>query len=387
MMIFRDGINRREFLGQSATGLAMLGLGATCLEGKGKRVSKTVSQTAVAEIGNIRSILLHLGSNMWCDFPTSLMGSLTGGGTQYLSRKPETRIVWEDKEWREITDHIAKAGMNMLVIDIGEGLYFPSHPELAIEGTWSVEKMQAEIKRLNQLGLEVVPKLNFSTTHNSWMGDYSHMVSSKPYYRMCEDVIGDVMEIFGHPRFFHIGFDEETAAFQDPRFGYVCVRKGEYWWTDFLHIVNTVEKHGARPWMWSDYAWASEDFIDRCPKNVVQQNWFYDEANGGFDLETNTTDDIRILRTFLALDKAGFDQVPCGTNWAGWARKQAGIGADDVMGKLVAFSREHISKEHLWGFMMATWEVYVWKHLKNRAEYLQKIHHGVDLLADACKAD
>ena len=68
--------------------------------------------------------------------------------------------------------------------------------------------MQAEIQRLNSMGIEVIPKLNFSTTHNGWMGDYSHMVSSKPYYRMCEDVIRDVVEIFGHPRYFHIGLDE-----------------------------------------------------------------------------------------------------------------------------------------------------------------------------------
>jgi hypothetical protein len=269
----------------------------------------------------------------------------------------------------------------MIVIDLGEGLFYPSHPELAIEGTWSIEKMQAEIQRLNSMGIEVIPKLNFSTTHNGWMGDYSHMVSSKPYYRMCEDVIRDVVEIFGHPRYFHIGLDEERSAFQEEQKShYICSRKGEYWWQDFLHVVREVEKHGARAWMWSDFGWSSEDFYERCPKSVIQQNWFYDESYGGFDVETNTTSDARIVKAYLKLEEAGFDQVPCGTNWVGWKRRQLGIGADDVIGKLVKFSRENISEKHLMGFMMATWETSV-----DDDERFQKILKGIDLMAEATK--
>ena len=308
-------MNRKDFIYQTAIGLAALGVGVSCSKQKSSKISKIGPQTAAAEIGDIRSLLLHLGSNMWCDYPTEQMGAPAPESAQTLDVKPEFQLVWTDERWREVTDRAAKAGINMIVIDLGEGLFYPSHPELAIEGTWSVEKMRAEIKHLNEQGIEVVPKLNFSTTHNGWMGDYSHMVSSKPYYRMCEDVIRDVVEIFGNPRFFHIGFDEERASFQESeKFQYICVRKGEYWWQDFLHIVKTVEQYGARAWMWSDYAWRSEDFYERCPKSVIQQNWFYDESYGGFDINTNTTSDAKILDAFYKLDKAGFDQVPCGTN-------------------------------------------------------------------------
>ena len=114
--------------------------------------------------------------------------------------------------------------------------------------------------------------------------------------------------------------------------------------------------------MWSDFGWNSEEFYERCPKSVIQQNWFYDESYGGFDINTNTTSDAKILEAFYKLDKAGFDQVPCGTNWIGWERSKLGVGADDVIGKLVKFGRENISKEHLMGFMMATWEKIVEIH-------------------------
>ena len=378
-------MNRKDFIFQTAAALAAMGIGVSCAKPKDSKISKTAPQSVAIEMGNIRSLLLHLGSNMWCDYPTVLMGAPKTESAASLDVKPEFKLVWSDEVWRQITDRAASAGINMIVIDLGEGLFYPSHPELAIEGTWSVEKMRAEIKHLNSQGIEVVPKLNFSTTHNGWMGDYSHMVSSKPYYQMCEDVIGDVVEIFGNPRFFHIGFDEERAPFQESeKFQYICTRKGEYWWKDFLHIVNTVEKHGARAWMWSDYGWASEEFFARCPKSVIQQNWCYDESYGGCDIETNTTPDAKILKTFLKLDEAGFDQVPCGTNWVGWKRRELGIGADDVMGKLVKFGKEKISQKHLMGFMMTTWEIYAWPNM-TREEHIQKIFEGIDIMAEAMK--
>ena len=59
------------------------------------------------------------------------------------------------------------------------------------------------------------------------------MVSTKKYYQVCEDLIKDVAEIFDHPRFFHLGYDEETASHQAKHLFAVC-RQGELWWHDFL---------------------------------------------------------------------------------------------------------------------------------------------------------
>ncbi|MBR4756670.1 MAG: Tat pathway signal protein [Bacteroidales bacterium] len=316
----------------------------------------TFSQSFQAPIGDIRALYIQIGNNMWCDWPTQTMGSDLQEAVSLLPerKRPDLYLTTVDSLWRKVTDHAAQYGINMLVVDLGEGLQYPSHPELAIEGSWSVEKMRSEIKRLNDLGIEVIPKLNFSNTHNGWMKDYRHMVSSVPYYQMCSDVISDVMDIFGHPRFFHIGYDEETEGHQRG-FSYRVQRVGESWWRDFLFIVGEVEKHGARPWVWSDYGWNHPDYFERCPKSVIQQNWYYDEQYGGFDPETNKTSDYDRLVTYWKLEEAGFDQVPCGTNWVGSKRRELGVGADDVIGKLIPTCRKAISKEHLYGFMMAPW--------------------------------
>ena len=325
----------------------------------------------------IKSVLLHLGRNMWGWTPPDDM-KVAAKGFKPLATTLECR---EDL-WRAATARAAEKGLNMVVIDLGEAVSYPSHPELGVKGAWSADKMKAEVARLKSLGLEAIPKLNFSTTHNGWLGDYSHMLATRKYYQVCEDVIHDVAQIFGTPRFFHIGFDEETTSHQEhsERNLAVVVRKGELWWHDFLHIVRTSEKEGMRPWNWADYGWHHEEYFTKCPKSVLQGSWYYDEADGDFSLDDKVNSDAFRLRELLTLEKHGFDQVPCGTNWVGWKRKRNGKNADDVIGKLIKFGRDRISPQHLKGFMMAPWAQC------DTPENNEKNLKGIDLFAEGLSA-
>jgi len=116
------------------------------------------------------------------------------------------------------------------------------------------------------------------------------------------------------------------------------VRQGELWWHDFLFFVNEVEKQGVRPWIWSDYYWNHpEEFLNRMPKSVLQSNWYYGPT---FDPEKQ-----KHVKAYLDLDKAGFDQVPTGSNWS-----------NDVNFKgTVEFCRKNLKPELLKGFLMAPW--------------------------------
>ena len=357
-------IDRRDFLKLSAcaataaTGAALPSMGAE-----------------LPKLGDIRALLLHLGHNMWCDwFPPDI-------DTTGVKNLPDTVLRNKDDLWLKTTDYAIKKGVNMIVIDVGEGVVYPSHPELAITGSWSVEKLQAEVRRLRAIGVEAIPKLNFSTSHNGWLKQYRRMISTPTYYKVCEDVLRDVYEIFDHPRFIHIGCDEESASHQLNilHYSYVVARTHEFWMHDYLHLVHTVEKLGARPWCWSDYGWRHPEFLKRSPKSVVMSNWYYDEWNGGFDPKTNKTSDLERLVQFWDLEKAGFDQIPCGTNWAGEGRRNLKIGADDVMGRLVKTCREVIAPERLLGFLMAPWEC-----LKNEEAYKLNLH-AIDIFEEALK--
>ena len=265
--------------------------------------------------------LVHLGENI---------------GTRAGACDP---LACDDAEWRLVMDRMSANRLNMVLIDLLEGVEYPSHPELGVRGAWSAEKLTKELARLRSLGLEPIPKLNFSACHDEWLGEWGRMLSTPDYYRVCEDLIRDCWELFGHPRFFHFGYDEEDVRCQGG-FEQTIIRQGELWWHDFLWFVRTIEKYGMRPWMWSDYVWEHHDeFLKRCPRSVLQSNWYYDE---GFDERAFRWPRIKC---YIDLDRAGFDQVPTASNHL----------YDTNMAGTVAFAEKNLSRDRLKGYLMSTW--------------------------------
>ena len=317
----------------------------------------------------IRSVLLHWGLNMWgASLPPDIKGPLVHG------RLCNDKVMFSDKAWNLLVDDMVAKKMNMVIIDLGEFPAYPSHPELALPGSRSPDWIRGEVRRLKSLGLEPIPKLNFSTGHDSWLGEYSRMISTRMYYQVCRDVIKDAAEMFDHPRFLHIGYDEENFGGQQ---AFKCVRVDELWWHDFLYFVKTVEENGMRPWMWSDYGWDHADFVEKCPKSVLQSNWNYSDLDG-YDLSKFKpgSNRLKVFKLFLDLEKAGFDQVPCGSNWKSDRYKKEGPAVNNSIAGLVKFCRENISAEHLKGFMMAPWADCTDVSNKTNLE-------GIDLLAKA----
>lgn len=336
------------------------------------------------------SALLHLGCNMWDDFLDDPDGWAKSAEEEAVRPNPmgpdakprrsryHSYLKCDDQVWKGNVDHCAAAGLNMVFIDLGEGLFYPSHPELAVKGTWPVEKMRKELARMRAIGLEPVPKLNFSACHDAWLKDFHRMLSTPEYYKVVADVIRDVAEIFDHPRYFHIGYDEEFAAAQPNT--YLCaVRAGELWWHDLNYTVGQVTKHGARPVMWADAIWSGrEEFLRRASRDILMSNWYYGgnfsekkqqwdveaERKGGWDVQRNG------LAAFLELEKAGFDQLPCGSNWDN----------DKNVGLLADFCLKRIDPSRLKGFCVAPWDASIEKeaaHMRAGISQLSeaKRHH------------
>ena len=282
----------------------------------------------------IWSALLHMGSNMWSDQAGAVA----------------TKLAFDLDIWHEQTWKLHDIGFNQVIIDLGEALVYPSHPELAVKGSWMPARMKTELARLRKLGLEPIPKLNFSACHDIWLKEYSFQLSTPEYYRVCADVIRDTCEIFGSPRFFHLGMDEETAAVQ-AGFRYVAVRQGELWWHDMLFLVSEVERHGARAMMWGDPAWEKRDFTARMPRSVLPCNWYY--WNETETLEANDwksqVEDGRNrgaeLKTFIDLEKAGFEQLPCVSSYY----------EPDSMESVVRYCKRRIAPKRFLGVLFAPW--------------------------------
>ena len=306
------------------------------------------------------------GHNMWSDVPVSSWGRNNGEDPEGLSEIcAADSFRFDEKLWRRLTARLRETGVDTIVMDVGEGLVYPSHPELGVRGSWSAERLNAEVKRLAAMGFRVVPKLNFSTSHDTWLKDYGRMVSSRVYYRVVQDVLGDVYEVFDRPEYIHLGYDEETHSNQT-KYSMSIVRNGELWWRDFFFIAGVVEKLGARAWIWADYCWHhKEEFLRRMPKSVLLSNWYY---GAEFDIAKLKSAYHRPqLQAFFDLDKAGFEQVPCGSS----------INTDANFPGLVRFSRENITPSLLKGFMMAAWCGPTVE--RNAARHL----HAADIIAGA----
>ena len=300
----------------------------------------------------IWSFMVHLGCNCWADHTVDRWGDSVG--LQAESHSPEDYMRFDEEEWRFITSRVAAIGGNMILLDLAEGLQYESHPELSAKGAWSKERLETEKRRLAEMGIELIPKLNFSTGHDTWLREYHRMVSTPDYYRVCSDLIAEVVELFGKPRFFHLGYDEETFNNQRASHFAVC-RQGELWWHDFLWFNETVKKAGSRSWIWSDYGWQHKDeFLSRMPRDVLQSNWYYHHVDG-------EKDPNRLLRIafFTELDKAGFDQIPCGSAYS-WRLN---------FKEIVRYCRKNLAgSPRLKGFMLAPW-TRTWNRFHERNAY------------------
>ena len=80
--------------------------------------------------------LMHLGDNMWGD-----PGSRLRYEPAYY---PELQV--DDSVWKDTIDFLPSQGINTVLIDVGDAIQYESHPEIAIPGAWTKQKMKDELE-------------------------------------------------------------------------------------------------------------------------------------------------------------------------------------------------------------------------------------------------
>ena len=255
----------------------------------------------------IWATFFYLGTNMWRD-----KDAPAHVDDKYFP--PVSGTIWCDEMhfdvemFHKITEQLPAMGINTLLLDVGDGVRYDSHPEIGIRGAMTPDELRAEVRRLRALGIEPVPKLNFSAGHDAWLGEYQKMLSTDVYRNVIGDLIHELCDIFEKPKYFHLGMDEETMPAQE-KYGYSVVRAKPLWWRDFYHMVDACEKENARPWIWADCIWHHpEEFAAKMPKSVLQSNWHYWALKGE---DATKGQNGWGFKTFFDLDRLGFDQVPC----------------------------------------------------------------------------
>lgn len=301
----------------------------------------------------IWACLLHLSFN----FAAGIMNPKWGNG-------PRTEFEPEESIWNDAIKRMAAQGVNMVVINLDDSILWDSHPEISLKNSWTPGRMHDELNKIRNLGIEPIPLLNFSSTHDAWLGKYARMLSTRKYYEVCHDLINEAADLFDNPRFFHFGMDEETPRYQE-HFDHVVVRQNDLWWGDLYFYMSEVIKRGIRPWIWSDYIWNKpEKFFKMMPKSVIQSNWYYGE---NFDLEQPHESNIKGIKAYIQLEKEGYDQIPTGSN----DQKNP-----KSIGNTVEFCRKHVNDKRLLGFLQTFW-------MPTIEKFSNPILQGIDLIGEA----
>ncbi len=280
--------------------------------------------------------LIHLSSHMWDDESCPPRSWYS----------PSNWTVNNDVDidiWDNTIKYYAETGINTVLVDVGDAVLYESHPEICAPDAWSKDFLKKKLDEIRALGMTPIPKLNFSTCHDTWMKEYRRMLSTPIYYKVCADLIKEVCELFGYPALFHLGFDEEKWVFFK-RKDMIRVRNEELWMHDLTFLAKECEKYGARPWIWSDAIWEHEEFfLANMSKSILQSNWYY----YGFQTFPEGNDYNKHIGAYQLLDEHGFDQVPTCSTWNNSANPH----------DTLAHGQKYISPERLKGYMTALWSM------------------------------
>ena len=167
-------------------------------------------------------------------------------------------LFFDDKMWDWILEEAPKQGFNHILLEVGDGIQFHSHPEISLSNAWSHRRVHKELARCREKGITVIPKLNFSAFHCNWLKQYSRMISSDIYYRVAADLIREVYEVFEHPEYIHLGMDEEDINLAKNRDYAVC-RHGKLYWHDLRYLCDCVADTGAKAAIWYDAAFVKPE--------------------------------------------------------------------------------------------------------------------------------
>lgn len=313
---------------------------------------------------NTWCLMLYLSENMWNDSTTVPWCS---------GEKFETKLRTDKKIWDEVTAFAVKNGCDSVLIDVGDGVRYKSHPEIAVEGAWEPEFLRAEVQRLKAMGLTPYPKLNFSAGHDAWMGVYSRMLSTPIYYEVVRDLIHEVIDIFDTPELFHLGLDEENGENQK-RLTFACYRQNELIWHDLNFYFDCVREKGVRPWMWADWFWShGEEFEQNVPRDVLISPWYYNHLypDAQAPLPADPWSTAR-RDSFKKLTELGYDILPCGSN------DSNGYNFEQI----IKFSRENAIDEKNFGLLIAPWAAttdiakYKLYDAVHRARYVKEKYFG-----------
>ena len=317
------------------------------------------------------AVLIHLSHGMWKRKDADIYES------------------FEEEAWEAFLPQLPKYGVDTILLDVGDAVEYKSHPEISIKNAWSAERVKKELARCHEMGITIIPKINFSAGHDIWLGRYERMLSTPEYYEVCRDLIKEVYEIFEHPEYIHLGMDEEGDGHYYGDDALVLYRRKNLLFKDLRFLVDTVKEAGATPWIWMDPLFVdTEKYKTEIGTDALLSPWYYyglypehfkpieelqknhaatyeDFKKHGMTYAEDHPVYIEFREKILpaALD-AGYAYLPCASRYY-----ESWNNADD----LVRYFKEGMPEENLIGFMTAPWKPMTMQYLAIYEENLEDL--------------
>ena len=233
--------------------------------------------------------------------------------------------------------------------------------------------MRREVKRLKELGIQAIPKLNFSATHDGWLCEYEHMLCTPTYYQVCRDLITEAAELFDHPPYIHLGMDEEDAR-HAAMSSLAIYRHKDQLWHDLRFYFDCVRETGATPWIWADPCFNyPEDFRQQIKAGeLVLSPWMYNaiypehltpiasrqayidyyskEPYASLNM-TYVEDDpfiVRFMKHALPCVNDGYTVIPCVSTFNKCRYNEL---------DMLRYFKENAAPERVAGFITSSWRV------------------------------
>ena len=144
----------------------------------------------------------------------------------------QPHIRFDESLWNDMVPKMHDAGVNLVVIDLGEAVQYESHPEISVKGAWSRPRLREELGRLRDTGIEPIPKLNFSTATRIRGLTFFADDRTDIYYEVCGDLIAEVSALFDKRVFSTLDTTKRLPDIQR-HYLYAVMRQHELWWHDF----------------------------------------------------------------------------------------------------------------------------------------------------------
>lgn len=206
---------------------------------------------------------------------------------------------------RKLIDNIiSRYKMNFMIIEC-DLLQWKSATEVTVPYAMTQEDLKKELEYAKEHFIEVIPQVS-SLGHMNWMfmnkqhwdlaedheHPYAYCPSNPKSYEFIFKVYDEAIELFNHPRYFHIGHDEVTSVEAKFPCDEICSKKsvGDLFIQDTLKVYNHLKEKGVGVMMWGDMLLAPGESPDACnmpdakeaarlrsliPGDVIITDWHY----------------------------------------------------------------------------------------------------------------